>query len=115
MPHGRAHTDQAIVKIGPYAVIVGGSGQRYSYSDLIQVYDTQADRWRSAGRLPYAMKSNVIHHNGWLFAMVGQRSKSPADPAPGEVLRSVWRAKFDPAQTEDINRVEMCSTSAIGG
>jgi hypothetical protein len=98
MPHARTHTEHSIVKIGQYAVIVGGIAGRYVYDDLIQIYDTETDHWRTAGRLPYGMKTSAVYHDGWLFAVVGQRSRSREDPRPGEVLRSVWRAKFDPAQ-----------------
>jgi hypothetical protein len=56
------------VKIGPYAVIVGGISNRYTYEDLIQIYDTETDCWRTAGRLPYAMKTCAVSHDGWLFA-----------------------------------------------
>jgi hypothetical protein len=97
MPHARTHTEHSIVKIGRYAVIVGGIAERYAYADLIQVYDTETDRWRTAGRLPYGMKTSAVYHDGWLFAVAGQRSRSREDPRPGKVLRSVWRAKFDPA------------------
>jgi hypothetical protein len=99
MPERRAHTEYSVVKIGQYAVVVGGIEERRRYSDLIQVYDTQMDRWRLAGRLPYVMKTAVVYHDGWLFLLAGQRGNSIADPRPGEVLDSVWRAKFDPAQT----------------
>lgn len=114
MPHARAHTEHSIVKIGQYAVIVGGISDRYTYEDLIQVYDTETDRWRMAGHLPYAMKTCAVCHDGWLFAVTGQRSRSPEDPRPGEVLRSVWRAKFDIAQQDEVvERVEMYSTDSL--
>jgi hypothetical protein len=110
MPYARAHTEHSIVKIGQYAVIVGGISDRYTYADLIQVYDTETDHWRTAGRLPYAMKTCSVYHDGWLFAVTGQRSRSREDPRPGEVLRSVWRSKFDPTERSDaVNGVEMCS------
>jgi hypothetical protein len=99
MPEGRAHTEYSVVKIGQYAVVVGGIEERYKYSDLIQVYDTQTDRWRPAGRLPYVMKTAAVYHDGWLYLVTGQRGTTITDPRPGEVLNSVWRAKFDPAQT----------------
>ncbi len=97
MPHARTHTEHSIVKIGPYAVILGGIAGRYVYDDLIQVYDTESDSWGTAGRLPYDMKTSAVYHDGWLFTVAGQRSRSSEDPKPGEVLRTVWRAKFDPA------------------
>jgi N-acetylneuraminic acid mutarotase len=101
MPEGRAHTEYAIVKIGPYAVVVGGIAERYKYSDLIQVYDTQTDRWRAAGRLPYVMKTAAVYHEGWLFTVTGQRGTTITDPRPGKVLNSVWRTKFSVGQTAD--------------
>jgi hypothetical protein len=114
MPHARAHTEHSIVKIGQYAVIVGGIADRYTYEDLIQIYDTETDCWRTAGRLPYAMKTCAVWHDGWLFGVTGQRSRSPVDPRPGEVLGSVWRAKFDPAQqSEVVNSVEMYPAGSL--
>lgn len=101
MPNGRSHTECAFVKIGQQAVVVGGVEERYKYSDLIQIYDTRTDRWRAAGRLPYVMKTNAVYHKGWLFVVTGQRGESTDNPRPSEVLDSVWRAKFDPAQLEE--------------
>ena len=116
MPHARTHTEHSIVKIGQYAVLVGGIAERYVYDDLIQVYDTGADRWTTAGRLPYAMKTNAVYHEGWLFAVAGQRSRSREDPRPGEVLRSVWRAKFSPTERPGVvNRVETSSMLSVEG
>lgn len=110
MPHARAHTEHSIVKIGPCAVIIGGTAERYTYADLIQVYDTGTDRWRTAGQLPYAMKTCAVYHEGWLFTVTGQRSRSREDARPGEVLRSMWRAKFDPAAQPGVVKVaETCS------
>ena len=114
MPHARAHTEHSIVKIGQYAVIIGGIADRYTYADLIQIYDTGTDRWRTAGQLPYAMKTSAAYYEGSLFAITGQRSRSPEDPRPGEVLRSVWRAKFDPAAPSGVgNGAVMCSTRSL--
>jgi galactose oxidase-like protein/Kelch motif protein len=98
MLHARTHTEHSIVKIGQHIVLIGGIADRYTYDDVIQVYDVEADRWRMAGRLPYAMKTSAVHHEGLLFVLTGQRSRSPEDRKPGEVLRSVWQVKFDPAQ-----------------
>jgi hypothetical protein len=114
MPYARTHTEHSIVKVGQYAVIVGGIVDRFTYNDLIQVYDTRTDRWRTAGRLPYGMKTSAVYHDGWLFAMAGQRSRSREDPKPGEVLRSVWRAKFDPAQQFGVvNGLGMYPTNSL--
>src|ERR1700722_8314679 len=114
MPHARAHTEHSIVKIGQYAVIIGGIADRYTYADLIQIYDTGTDRWRTAGQLPYAMKTSAAYYEGSLFAITGQRSRSPEDPRPGEVVRSVWRAKFDPAAPSGVgNGAVMCSTRSL--
>ena len=96
MPAARTHTESEIT-IGQYAVTVGGNEGRHRLSDLIQVYDSRSDRWRIAGRLPYPMKTPAVYHEGWLYAVTGQRSRSFDDLRPGEILSSVWRAKFDPA------------------
>ncbi len=92
------HTEYGVV-VDRYAILAGGNAGRHILADLIQVYDTQADRWRLAGRLPYCMKTTTVYHDGWLYVIAGQRSRSPDDLTPGEVLSNVWRAKFDPGVT----------------
>lgn len=96
MPAARTHLESDVT-IDHYAVMVGGNEGRKRLSDLIQVYDSRADRWRTAGRLPYHMKTAAVYHEGWLYVITGQRSKSVDDLSPGAILDSVWRAKFDPA------------------
>jgi hypothetical protein len=96
MPVAVSHIETEIV-IDQYAVVVGGTQRHDRLSDLIQVYDSRADRWRIAGRLPYAMRTSAVYHDGWLYAVTGQRSISQEDLRHGEVLNTVWRAKFDPA------------------
>jgi hypothetical protein len=96
MPAARTHTESH-VRIDHYAVMVGGNEGRKRLSDLVQVYDSRADRWRIAGRLPYPMKTTAVYYDGWLYTVTGQRSLSRSNPAPGEILNTVWRAKFDPA------------------
>jgi hypothetical protein len=95
MPLACTHTESKIT-IDQYAVVVGGNENRDRLSDLIQVYDSRSDRWAIAGRLPYFMKTLGVYHEGWLYAVTGQRSISRDDRSPGEVLNTVWRAKFDP-------------------
>jgi Kelch motif len=99
MPAARTHTESEVT-IDHYAVIVGGNEGRLRLSDLVQVYDSRANRWRIAGRLPYCMKTTAVYYEGWLYLVTGQRSKSRNDLRPGQVLNSVWRAKFDPALSE---------------
>ncbi len=96
MPAARAHLEGEIA-INHYALVVGGNEGRHRVSDLVQVYDSRGDRWRIAGRLPYCMKTVAVYHDGWLYTMTGQRSASRTNLAPGEILNTVWRAKFDPA------------------
>jgi len=43
------------------------------------------------------MKTTAVYYEGWLYLVTGQRSKSRNDLSPGQILNSVWRAKFDPA------------------
>jgi hypothetical protein len=90
-----SHTE-SVVTIDHYAVLTGGNEGRNRLCDLIQVYDSQADRWWLAGRLPHCMKTTAVYHDGWLYAIAGQRSASRDDRKPTEVLNSVWRARFDP-------------------
>ncbi len=96
MPEPRTHTERSAI-IDHYAILVGGNEARHCLSDLIQVYNSRTDRWRTAGWLPYCMKTTAVYHDGWLYAVTGQRSVSRANLAPGEVLNTVWRAKLDPA------------------
>jgi hypothetical protein len=96
MPTAITHSESDVA-INQYVVLVGGNEALHRLSDLIQVYDAQADRWRIAGRLPYFMKTLALYEQGWLYAITGQRSIGPDDLRPGEVLNTVWRAKFDPA------------------
>ena len=98
MPAARTHTESEVTS-DQYAIMVGGNEGRNRLSDLIQVYDSRADRWRIAGRLPYCMKTTAVYYEGWLYVVTGQRSRSVDDLRPGDVLDSVWRAKFDPALT----------------
>ena len=91
------HTESDVV-IDHYAVTVGGYEGDERLSDLVQVYDPRSDSWRIGGRLPYFMKTVAAYHEGWLYAITGQRSISSEDRRHGEVLKSVWRAKFDPAR-----------------
>jgi hypothetical protein len=95
MPMPTTHSEG--ITIDHRAVIVGGNEGRRRLSDLIQVYDSGSDRWSIVGRLPYCMKTTAAFHDGWLHLITGQRSKSRSDLAPGEVLDTVWRARFDPA------------------
>ena len=96
MPAPRTHSDCENI-FDRYAVMVGGNEGRLRFSDLVQVYDVRANRWSVVGRLPYAMKTSTVYHEGWLYLVTGQRSKSRNDLSPGQILNSVWRAKFDPA------------------
>lgn len=97
MPVPLGHTDHAAFHVGPCAIVVGGVKSHYEYSDLIQLYHTRTDQWKTVGRLPYAMKTTAVYHHGWLYAFTGQRTRAPDDPTPGSVLNSVWRAKFIPS------------------
>jgi hypothetical protein len=99
MAAARTHTESEIT-IDQYSVMVGGNEGRFRLSDLVQVYDSEANRWRIAGRLPYCMKTTAVYHDGWLYSITGQRSKSRNDLSPGKILNSVWRAKFNPALPE---------------
>jgi hypothetical protein len=90
------HTETEIV-IGRYAVFVGGSERHDRLSDVVQVYDSRADRWRIAGHLPHFMKTTAVYHDGWLYVVTGQRSVNRTNLWPGKILKTVWRARFDPA------------------
>jgi hypothetical protein len=98
MPAARTHTESEVT-IDQYVVMVGGNEGRLRLSDLVQVYDSRANRWRIAGRLPYCMKTTAVYYEGWLYLVTGQRSKSRDDLRPGQILNSVWGAKFDPARS----------------
>jgi hypothetical protein len=97
MPMARTHSESTVTIGDRYAVIVGGNEGRLAVSDLIQVYDALTDQWRIVGRLPYGMKTTAAFYEGWLYTFAGQRGKTLTDLRPYEVLKSVWRARFDPA------------------
>jgi len=101
MPHPRTHCEG--VTIGQYGVIVGGNEGRHRLSDVIQVYDSHSNRWRSAARLPYHMKTTARYHEGWLYLVTGQRSKSRVDLFPGEVMNKVCgRLKHNHEQPQEL-------------
>jgi hypothetical protein len=91
-----SHTE-SVVTLESYAVLAGGNEGRNRLSDVVQVYDSRADLWWIAGRLPFYMKTSAVYHDGWLYAIAGQRSASRDDRRPTEVVGCVWRARFDPA------------------
>ena len=95
IPTACTHTE-SVVTIDHYAVLTGGNEARNRLCELIQVYDSQTNRWRIAGRLPHCMKTTAVYHDGWLYAIAGQRSASRHARQPAEVLNSVWRVPFDP-------------------
>ena len=68
--------------------------ERWKLSDMVQIFDTETSTWQTVGRLPYLMKSIAAYYDGWLYVVTGQCSKNTIDPTPGQVLNSVWRAKF---------------------
>jgi N-acetylneuraminic acid mutarotase len=101
MPVPVSHAEAAVVRIGSTLVLVGG--QRFKdpqtfeleLTDAIQAYDTEADRWRIVGRLPYRVKTAVAATDrGWLYAVGGQRDRGAADPRPGAVIDHAWRARL---------------------
>jgi hypothetical protein len=96
MPVALSHTEHGVAAIGRYAALVGGNERRDRLCDLILVYDTEADRWWTAGRLPYVMRTAAVYHEGWLYLLTGQRGGPGGDARPGEFLNGVWRARFDP-------------------
>jgi hypothetical protein len=98
MPTASGHNDYSVVKTGPYVLIVAGVTAHNIFHDLIQCYDTQTDQWKAAGRLPFAMKTNAVYHNGWIYIVTGQRARGADDPRPGSVVNGVWRARYDPAR-----------------
>ena len=96
MPLPTTHTEGCAVIDSRFAVLVGGNRQRGQLSDAIQVYDADANTWRVIERLPHHMKTSAAYYDGWLYLVTGQRSASPTDLRPGQVLDTVWRARFSP-------------------
>ena len=97
MPVAQTHSEGRLV-IDHYAIVCGGNARRDQLSDLVQVFDMEANRWRVAGRLPWHMKTFSAYYNGSLYLFAGQRSLSREDLHPYHVSNSVWRARFDPAR-----------------
>jgi Kelch motif len=94
MPVPTTHTEACVLINNRFAALVGGNRQRWKLSDAIQIYDAETDTWRVIERLPYHMKTCAAYHDGWLYVVTGQRSNSPTDLRPGQVLDTVWRARF---------------------
>lgn len=102
MPVSSSHIDYSISVVGGTAVLVGGQVYKdpFSFSlkltDCIQAYDTKNGTWKILGRLPYRIKTVVTgYHDGWLYAMTGQRGKSFSNASPGRVVNDVWRTRLD--------------------
>jgi hypothetical protein len=95
MPVAVTHAEYSTLGLGQFVVILGGLMSAKMLANIIQVYDTQKDRWRIVGRMPWRNKGLVAaHHEGWLYAFGGQKHISPLDPGFGEVLKGGFRARF---------------------
>jgi len=101
MPVSSTHIDYSTTVIGKKAVLVGGQVYKdlFDFSlkltDCIQAYDIESGTWKVIGRLPYRVKTVVTaYHDGWLYAMTGQRDLFPWNASPGRVVNDVWRARF---------------------
>lgn len=102
MPVSSSHTDYSTSVIGKKAVLVGGQVYKdpHNFSlkitDCIQAYDTENRVWEIAGRLPYRIKTVITgYHDGWLYAMTGQRDRSFSNASPDRIINDVWRTKVD--------------------
>lgn len=102
MPVSSTHTDYSASVIGRKAVLAGGQVYKdpFNFSlkltDCIQAYDTEDRTWRIMGRLPYRIKTALTaYHDGWLYAMTGQRDVSFQNSSPGRIVNDVWRTQFN--------------------
>jgi hypothetical protein len=95
MPVKLGHLDTTTVAVGDYLLTFGGNVARHKCTDIVMRYDTRIDRWETIGHLPYHMKSSfVVYQDNWLYLMTGQRSVSVKNQRPGEVLNTVWMARY---------------------
>lgn len=102
MPFPVSHCENTVCQIQNQIVVCGGTRSRQELSDVVLAYDLVNDRWRTIGTLPYPMKSKAAAwHDGRLFVVNGQRSKSATDLRPGAVLDSVWITHLDQDRTFD--------------
>jgi hypothetical protein len=95
MPIKTDHNEGTTVVVGRNILVLGGNLHRYQCSDAILQYDVDADQWSEIGHLPYPMKStNACYYDGWIYLITGQRSVAATNRRPGDVLSSVWRARY---------------------
>lgn len=95
MPITATHAEFSVFTKGRFIVVLGGTENRGSLVSAIQIYDSESDKWKLAGHLPYPLKGHVaFRYHDTVFVFAGQRSVCATDSRPGDVLRSGWKAKL---------------------
>ncbi|MGH8017734.1 MAG: Kelch repeat-containing protein [Opitutaceae bacterium] len=95
MPEMASHAEFSSFAQGRFIWIFGGIADRRTLKSAIQAYDIRTDRWKVVGRHPYPIKGHVaVAHAGNVFSFCGQRSVSPGNLFPGDVLASGWKARL---------------------
>ncbi len=101
MPVPVSHTESSVVVVNRTILLVGGytfkdpHTYRMELTNVVQRYDPQTQSWTIVGALPYRIKTTVAaYHDGWLYAMTGQRDHGDDDPTPGAIDARAWRAPY---------------------
>jgi hypothetical protein len=99
MPVPASHAEAAVLVLGSTLVICGGQCSKdaetadLELTDAIQAFDTETGQWAIVGRLPYRVKGAVAgYHDGWVYAVGGQRDRGMSIPGPGDIVNYTWRA-----------------------
>ena len=101
MPIPVSHTDFSTLAWGNKVLLFGGQIRkdpetfRYTLTDVIQEYDTQADRWSIRGRTPFGIKFPICGlHDGWICMTTGQRDRGRRKPTAGKIINDSFRARI---------------------
>jgi len=112
MPVACSHTEPSVVVIGTSVLLLGGQVYKdpqtfiLKLTDVIQEFDTCTGAWRILGHLPYRVKeAATAYHQGWIWALLGQRDCSAREPSPGRIEARVWRAELGMRHKRRIDSV----------
>lgn len=104
MPIASSHIESAFLQHKSKVLFFGGQiykdpdTGRLELTDSIQMYNADADLWKTVGTLPYRVKNLVVgHHDGWVYVTTGQRDVGPHDASPGRYTDATWRARLPKA------------------
>ncbi|WOL04414.1 hypothetical protein Cni_G13135 [Canna indica] len=101
MPKPNSHIEFAWVLVNNSIVVVGGTTLKHPVTKKMilvgEVFQFSLDtlKWSVIGRMPFRIKTTLAGYwNGWLYFTSGQRDRGPDDPAPRQVVGSMYRTKL---------------------